>query len=1185
MQIKKMEVQGFKSFADKTTVEFPVGVTAIVGPNGSGKSNISDAVRWVLGEQSTKNLRSGKMEDVIFAGTENRRKVGFAEVSLYIDNSDGVLPVDYSEVVITRRLFRSGESSYLINGSECRLKDVQELFLDTGVGKDGYSLIGQGKIDEIISSKSEERRAIFEEASGIMKYKTRKEEALKKLANADINLERVNDILKEVETNLLPLEEKSKKARKYLEIKDKLKVLDVNIFLNDVKQNAEKLGEINSQISTLNADIEKEEKDALEMEKAKLNLKERLTAVSNQIEENQSKYYELDSLLQKFNSKKELLKSNIDNSNNQIERLENEIVSDNEKIKVLEEEILNREKKKENLLNNKKKFEDELNEKQTKLSTIMETLDKKGEYIQNLKKEIEQLEEKNDEINIEDSSFDATIDALNRQIEDLSKSSNGDSSEKDRITMDKESAVEKINEINKKIIDINEKINEEENKQNAINTEKEKIELELDDIKKEYMTLSSSLSYLKHLEEENEGYVKSVKSIIEHAKENNLTTIHGTVASVISTEEKYERAIEIALGGYIQNIIVDTENDAKNMIEYLKKNSYGRATFLPLSSMKKVVKENYKELSKFDGFIGMAADLVKTDSRYENIVNIALNKCAIIDNLDSANYIHSKLKENIKLVTLEGDLIQPLGSITGGQTSNKTSGVIGREEKIKKITTSLKEMESKSKEITEKYDAIVKEFDDYALMKATLVSEKEKLNVNLAVFKEKLENLNKEEEKILDRRNRLKENTENLKNQIDELNNKIIENNKKLEENNLNIEKRQKEVEEYARFNKENQKELDILNEDITNLKISLASFDESSASIDEMKEKLIEDIDNFKDGKEKKATQKREFMLSIIEYNKEIEDIEKQAEESKKFKEEYISISDNLKVTKNDISEKLDTLEVKMLEGVNRTVKIKDEVAKLDNKKVKYDLELDNLKNRMWDEYELTVNSSKEFAASSEVVEDISKAKKEAEEYRKEIKELGDVDVTSIDAYTETKARHNFITAQKKDLDETKKKLENLIDNITTIMKDQFSTQFKEINSNFKDTFGKLFGGGKAALKLTDESNILESGIEIEVQPPGKKLQNMSLLSGGEKALTAIALLFAILKIKAPPFCILDEIEAALDDVNVSRFADYIKMYSDNTQFIVITHRKGTMEAAKTVYGVTMEEYGVSKLVSMKLK
>ena len=1185
MQIKKMEVQGFKSFADKTTVEFPEGVTAIVGPNGSGKSNISDSVRWVLGEQSTKNLRSGKMEDVIFAGTENRRKVGFAEVSLYIDNQDGSLPVDYSEVVVTRRLFRSGESSYLINGTECRLKDVQELFLDTGVGKDGYSLIGQGKIDEIISSKSEERRAIFEEASGIMKYKTRKEEALKKLSNAEINLERVNDILKEVETNLLPLEEKSKKARKYLEIKDKLKILDVNIFLNDVKQNAEKLGEINSQISVLNSDIEKEEKDALEMEKAKLNLKDRLNSVSDQIEENQSKYYELENTLQKFDSKKELLNSNIENSSKQIERLETEIVQDNEKIKLLEEEIENREKKKESLLNNKKKFEDELSLKQTKLSEIMKTLDEKGEHIQNLKKQIEVLEEEIDEINIENSSYDAKVGALNKQLEDLSKSSSGDLSEKDRVTMEKDEVAKKINEINLSISEINEKITIEENREKEINLEKEKIELEIDNIKKEYMTLSSSLAYLKHLEEENEGYVKSVKSVIEYAKTNNINTIYGTVASVITTDEKYERAIEIALGGYMQNIIVESQNDAKNMIEYLKKNSLGRATFLPLSSMKKSKKETFKDLEKFDGFIGMAEDLVSTDEKYQNIINIALNRCAIIDNLDSANYIHSKLKEPVKLVTIDGELIQPVGSITGGQTSNKTIGVIGREEKIKKISASLKEMESKSKEITEKYESISKEIEGVISSKGEFLAEKDNLNVSLAVLKEKIDNLNKEETKIIERRNKLTENKESLKNEIEDLNQKIIENNSKSKENLEKIDEKNKEVEEYVRFNKENQNELDILNEDITNLKISLASFDESSASIDEMKQKLLDDINNFKDGTEKKSAQKREFMLAIIDYNKEIEDICSKAEESKKFKEEYLSLSENLKNSKNDISEKLDTLEVKMLEGVNRTVKIKDEVARLENKKVKFDLELDNIKNRMWDEYELTVNSSKEFAASSELVEDISKAKKEAESYRKEIKDLGDVDVTSIDAYTETKARHDFITAQKKDLDETKKKLENLIDNITTVMKDQFSSQFKQININFKNTFEKLFGGGKASLKLTDENDILESGIEIEVQPPGKKLQNMSLLSGGEKALTAIALLFAILKIKAPPFCILDEIEAALDDVNVSRFADYIKMYSDNTQFIVITHRKGTMEAAKTVYGVTMEEYGVSKLVSMKLK
>lgn len=732
------------------------------------------------------------MEDVIFAGTENRRKVGFAEVSLYIDNSDSSLPVDYSEVVVTRRLFRTGDSSYLINGSECRLKDVQELFLDTGVGKDGYSLIGQGKIDEIISSKSEERRAIFEEASGIMKYKTRKEEAVRKLASADNNLERVNDILKEVETNLMPLEEKSKKARKYLDIKEKLKVLDVNIFLNDIKAQAEKLAELDSQITVLNDDIAKEEKDSIEMEKAKLNLKERLGVISSQIEENQSKYYELENTLEKYNSKKQLLNSSIESSNAQIERLEKEEEEDKERIKLIEEEIKVREKKEENLLLNKKKFEDELNEKKTRLDSIMKTLDEKGTYIEEQKKKIENLEEEIDEINIANSSTKATIEAANRQIEEMSKSGNSDLSEKDRIIYEKEELVRKVNEINGQISILTETLNENEKQSSLITIEKDEIEKKLEEIKKEYMVASSSLSYLKHLEEENEGYIKSVKSVMDYAKKNTIVGVYGTVASMISTDEKYEKAIEIALGAYTQNIIVESEKDAKQMIEFLKKNSLGRATFLPLTTMKKTSTENFKELSKFDGFIGMAKDVISFDSKYDNIINIALGRCAIIKDLDSANYIHSKIKENVKLVTLDGEVIQPIGSITGGNTLSKTSGLLGREEKIKKLGISLKDMEEKSKLVTDEYDKLIEKFASITDEKNNLLSRKEELNLNLAVYKEKIEGLNKEEDKLNEKAVKVKETYDSLEKEVSALNASIIEGNEKIKANNEEIEKMRK---------------------------------------------------------------------------------------------------------------------------------------------------------------------------------------------------------------------------------------------------------------------------------------------------------------------------------------------------------------------------------------------------------
>lgn len=1020
---------------------------------------------------------------------------------------------------------------------------------------------------------------------GIMKYKTRKEEAVRKLSQANSNLERVEDILNEININLVPLEEKSTKAKKYLDIKEKLKALDVNIFLNDIKENAEKIAGFDAEISVLTDDLKKEENEAIELEKAKLNLKDRLDEVSLKIEESQSKYYESQNQIEKLSSKKSLAVSGIENNNEQIKRLDDEVKESQEKISLLKEEIETKDKKKEDLLSNKEKFAFELNQKKESLDTLMQNISKEGEKIEITKKEIEALQDENYEINMENSSDEAKLEEFEKQINSMAKNTSSYDLELNNLKDSKDKVNESINDLNESLSNVEKEILKIDEDEINIVKEKEKLEKQLQDINSNYITKNSKLSYLKHLKEENEGYLRSVKEAYLFAKKSNMQGVYGTVADVISVKEEYEKAIEIALGGFLQNIIVEEENDAKKIIEYLKANNLGRATFLPINSIKKVGKENFDKLKKFEGYIGSAIDVISFDKKYESVINLALNKCIICDSLDSANGIYKELKEKLKIVTLSGEIIQPIGSITGGSTSSKNLGILGRDDRIKRLEKEIIELNETKIKNEESLSGINENDNKLKLVRSNYLKEKEDIILKLAVLREKLENIIKDEEKLADRNSKYMENRNSLEETLNQLKVNIETRKEKESKNILVIEEKKKIVEEYARFNKENQNVLDNLNEDITNLKISLASFDESSLSIDEMNEKLKEDIKNFEDSIEKKSAKKRQYMLQILEFNNEIEEIEKSSLDLKKFEEEYVNISNTLKDSKKDISDKLDTLEVKMLEGVNRNVKIKEEISKIENKKVKFEFEVDNIKNRMWDEYELTVSSSKEYALSVPKVENLSKAKKDAQELRNEMKLLGDVDVTSINEYAKVKERHDFIVNQKNDLDETKKKLENLISNITVMMKDQFMNGFKIINSNFKDTFIKLFGGGKANLRLTDESDILETGIEIEVQPPGKKLQSMSLLSGGEKSLTAIALLFAILKIKAPPFCILDEIEAALDDVNVSRFADYIKMYSDNTQFIVITHRKGTMEAARTVYGVTMEEYGVSKLVSMKLK
>lgn len=1185
MKLNKIELQGFKSFADKTEIIFLDGVTTIVGPNGSGKSNISDALKWVLGEQSVKTLRGSKMEDVIFAGTQVRKKVGFAEVSMYIDNSDGSLPVDFNEVVITRRVYRTGESNYLINNSECRLKDIQELFMDTGVGKDGYSIISQGKIDEILSTKSEERRHIFEEASGIVKYRTRKDEAVKKLTNTETSLTRVNDVLVEIENILEPLHQKSETAKKYLVLKENLKEYDVRIFLNMVAKNNEDLKKLDDLIETFDEDIKKEDELYKGAEKQKFALKERLQEIVTKIEENQEKYFSLNSEIEKNTSKIELNMSQIENDNSNVVRLQAEIVEDTEKIKLLKEEIEKRLEKKKAMSENKVKFEKDLVQKQEELNAILLTLDQKGIEIEFIKKEIDKRNDERYELREKISSIEATIEANEKQIEDKNKQAEKNILQKDSVNASKDDIFMNLNAKTKELNIIQENIDKLNDEKKELLEKQYNFQKEEGNLKEELMTLKSKYNYLKNLENENEGYYKSVKAAIEYSVNNNR--VYGTLASLLSTDEKYEYAIEIALGSYMQNIVIESENEAKDIINYLKQNSIGRATFLPLNSLKNIKFDMQKQLSKYNGYLGIASELVKYDSKYKKAIDLSLGTTAIVDTIDNAINISRATKNAVRIVTLSGEIIAATGSITGGQTNKTKTGIIGRKDKIEKLKVQIEEKQRKYDEIADKLKGYKEKINNKKEELSILWNKKEECNVLVATLNEKYENIKKELEKIENSKEQTKEFIESMQKSNEEIKEQLDCINKRVEEiDELNINE-QEIVDEYARFNKEKQQEIDFLNEDIVNLKISLTSFDESVSSIDEMKEKIEQDIKNFEFGIDRKKEQIETLNQNVENINKEIEELKIQITDKLEFKNEFTKASENLKKEKESNEKKQEEIEKSVINNIQKVQELKDEKAKIESKKVKFDLELENLKNKMWDEYELTISSAKNYVEKldKEQEPDIKQINKKADGIRKEIKELGDVQVSAIDEYNENKERYEFILKQKDDLEETKNKLNNLISNMTSIMKSQFEKQFKIIKENFNETFKELFGGGKADLRLDDESKILESGIEIEVQPPGKKLQSMMLLSGGERALTAIALLFAILKIKSPPFCILDEIEAALDDVNVHRFAKYIKKYSNNTQFIVITHRKGTMEVASSTYGVTMQEYGISKVVSMKMK
>ncbi len=1184
MQLKKIELQGFKSFADKTEIVFLDGITTIVGPNGSGKSNISDSLRWVLGEQSVKSLRGSKMEDVIFSGTQARKKVGFAQVSIYLDNTDSTLPVEYKEVVVTRRVYRTGESNYLINNNECRLKDIQELFMDTGVGKDGYSIISQGKIDEILSTKSEERRHIFEEASGIVKYRTRKEEATKKLANTQTTLARLNDILSEIENIIGPLEKKSETAKKYLMLKDELKIFDVRLFVNLVNDNVVNLNKLDDVINTFENDIENELKISKESEEQKVALKERIQEITLKIEETQEKYFNMQSEVEKLSSKIEIKNTEIENGNQNIKRLLDEVEEDNNRILLLEEEIEKRLQKRKSMSDNKKKFEIELEEKQEQLNKIMNTLDKKDIQIDEIKKKIDESNDEKYDLKVDISSIEATIEANEKQIEEKKKIAQKNIFLKDSLNLEKEEISQVLNEKSKELSSINNTIDLNSNIKKEYLLDFEKIEKNVSVLKEKIMVGTSKLNYLVNIEKENEGYYKSVKSALEYSKSNSR--VYGTLASLISTKEEYEYAIEIALGGYIQNIVVESENEAKNIISYLKEKSLGRATFLPLTSIKDIRFDLKSKASKCEGYIAVASELVKYDKKYFKAINLSLGTTVIVDTIDNAIKMSKVLKNSVRIVTLAGELISATGSITGGQTAKSKSGLIGRSEKIANLKESISKDENEYNEIATKMNEIKMKIDSVESILEENKVKKDEINIELVKYNEKYEHITNEIEKLETTKQNSNLEVETLENEKNSLLQKIEIYNEKIEKIDEENEKNQVVVDEYRRFNKEKSQEMDFLNEDIVNLKISLSSFDETVSSIDEMKEKIEQDIGNFKFSIDRKNEQVELLKEEIKNSIKEIEELKESIKSQHNSKDEFTKIVEKLKSEKNEITVNQEKVEENIIECLKNIEKLKEEKSKVESKKVKFDLEIENIKNKMWEDYELTISGCKKMLENIEVDElDTKQISKKAENIRKQIKDLGEVNISAIEEFKTTKERYDFISNQKNDLEETKSKLNNLISNMTSIMKNQFAKQFKIITENFNETFKELFGGGKADLRLSDESNILESGIEIEVQPPGKKLQSMMLLSGGERALTATALLFAILKIKSPPFCILDEIEAALDDVNVHRFAEYIKKYSKKTQFIVITHRKGTMEVASSTYGVTMQEYGISKIVSMKLK
>ncbi len=1127
-----------------------------------------------------KSLRGTKSLDIIFAGTQNRKSLGFAEASLIFDNLDGALPIEYTEVTVTRKIYRSGETGYFINKVPCRLKDVLELFMDTGIGKDGYSIIGQGKIDEILSNKSEDRRHIFEEAAGIVKYRTRKAESEKKLEHTKLNLLRINDILAEIESNIDPLKIQSEKAKKYLNLKEELKSIEIGLFLYNIEKYRTSLEEIVKEEEIYTSQCKEEEEKLERIKQLKEQLKIEIDNITNQIEEMSNVGFASQKEIEMLNSDINVANTRIHNNKENKERFEKEIEEAKQRKQELEEEKKQKEQKRANLKQNKEKFERELQEKEEELAKITQKLSSKELEIESYKVQVEKNTDKKYELQAESHTQDINYENDQKRQNQIKSEIANYISELDSTRLKKEEIAKEFYEIESKRNKIVKSIEEI----NCIREEADKkmhnYQNNINSYQSEMRIKESKLKFLMETEKEKEGYIKSVKSLLkdcESIKELGKG-MHGVLANVMEVPEEYQTAIEMCLGASLQNIVTDTEADAKKLVEHLRKNNLGRASFLPIASVKGKKLEKIKAQEK--GFIGIASDLIKCDKQYEQIIISLLGRTVIVDNMDTAIKVAKQNHYSFRIITIGGDVINSSGSITGGSVAKKTVNILGRGREIEKLEKEIQDLKIKIQKLEKEKQEYEESIQDTLEDATSLEKELQEIDITYATEKQKVVAIDENIVRMEARRDRLKEEQESLEKQKHQ----AIENkkniNQQIQELTEETEKLTKIISEFAKLNKDNQKQVDDLNFDITNLKISVSSFDESESSIEEIQERIEIEMGNANKSIENKKHQIEQIIQDNVELEQSIQEINEKIDKIKQEVENSGARIEEWKQIRIEKNQKLAKQEEEIVNKFNIIEDLKAQIVKVDVKKTKLEDDINHIINKMWEEYELTPNTVGEYKKP----ENIALTQKKVNRLRTELKELGSVNVDSIEEYKTIKERYDFMCEQRVDLEDTMSKLRNVIADMTKTMKEQFKAQFEIINKNFEEVFKELFGGGNASLKLEDEENILECGIDITVQPPGKKLQNMMLLSGGEKAFTAIALLFAILKINPAPFCVLDEIEAALDDVNVYRFAEYLKKFSKETQFLVITHRKGTMEAADTVYGVTMEENGISKLLSMKL-
>ncbi|MBR6769874.1 MAG: chromosome segregation protein SMC [Lachnospiraceae bacterium] len=1179
MYLKSIEVQGFKSFANKIHFQFHNGITCIVGPNGSGKSNVADAVRWVLGEQRIKQLRGASMQDVIFSGTELRKPLGYAYVAITLDNADHHLSIDYEEVTVARRIYRSGESEYLINGTPCRLKDVNELFYDTGIGKEGYSIIGQGQIDKILSGKPEERRELFDEAAGIVKFKRRKNTAQKKLEEEKQNLLRVSDILAELEKQTGPLEKQSEKAKIYLKKKEELKTLDVNLFLLENKRLKEQMEEIIQKQRIADTDLEETSQKYEQIKVSYEQLQEELEQLEQRIETARTQMTDSGLLKGRLEGEINVLKEQINSARGR----ESHFTSRKD---ALQKEMEDRQREQESILSDKKRMDEQLSNVQKQREEARERLQQLQDSMEELSRRIEAgknaiIEALNHRAGIKSQmgSLDTMLEQIRiRKAELTSRLLRAKSDEvKQEETM--QQLQEQFESINEEIGRLKEVQASQEEKLELLQKEISQKDTHFRDAQVNYHQEKSRLDALSNLTERYEGYGGSVKRVMECREQE--TGIIGVVADIIQVEKQYETAIETALGGSIQNIVTEDEETAKRMIAFLKKHKAGRATFLPLTSISRPQEFRQTSALKEEGVVGTADSLVQVEDRYRNVAKSMLGRVLVVDHVDHALKLARKYSYSLRIVTLEGEQLVPGGAISGGAFKN-SSNLLGRRREID--------------ELKEKVHLCLKQVDDLLQQIETVKKERtivrRQLEETKARLQEKFIQQNTARLNVIQARERKQE----AENGFDQLKKEELEMEKSIREMTDKKAAIQRELEESLLLETEKEEENERFRQKLEAIRSQeglqsqkVASHELEAERMQQQQAFHRQNAERIQGELERFYVEQEAIQQGLVENKAEIQQkLEKIAQLEQTILASHTSQTDAEVRMKADIETK-EALAARQKQFFVEREELAEQMGDLDKEVYRLKVQGEKLEeametqiNYMWDEYEITLSVA--AGLRDEKLQDLVAIKRASVEVKEQIKKLGDVNVNAIEDYKNLMERYTFLKGQHEDLVEAEKTLLHLIEELDEAMRKQFQEKFGEIAREFDKVFKELFGGGKGTLELMEEEDLLEAGVRIIAQPPGKKLQNMMQLSGGEKALTAIALLFAIQNLKPSPFCLLDEIEAALDESNVGRFAKYLHKLTKDTQFIVITHRRGTMERADRLYGITMQEKGISTLVSVNL-